>query len=273
MKRKTEAAVSEAVSYIFQSGYFGRSEYVIPQETQLSIGETESAFGNRDGFDEESCFLRMRALPCFDGMEEAEIRTILSRRVFHVVCSESDVALAALESIYELRQKYGLRKFILMTTGASERERLRRTMSVMQDYFSDRYYGLTLNILTYDSDDLRQLRAFALSDDVQLLIVNKEYFIRSNNRIRRPAACLEGVSPLSLLRPARCVALAISENARDIAAVLKRAELFDPLCTVCFTKNAEALSGVPLVDVNGLARKSSVVAEAEGEIDNLQLNI
>ena len=274
MKRKTDAAVSEAVSYIFQSGYFGRSEYIIPREMQLSIEEPEAAFGNTDGFDNESYFLRMRSLPCFDGMEEGAVREILSRRAFHISCGKSDVTLAALESVYELRQKYGIRKFILMTSGAAERERLCRTISVMRDYFSDKYYGLKLDILTYDSNDLRQIRAFALSDDIQLLIVNKEYFIRSNNLMKRASSRLEGLTPVSMIRPARCVALTISESIHEITAVLKHAEVFNPLCTISFTESGRELPGVPLVDINELNRQAQNQAETGStDTDDLQLII
>lgn len=273
MKRKT--TVSETVSYIFQSGYFGRSEYTIPRETQLSIEEPEAAFGNTDGFDNEAYYLRMGSLPCFDGMDKPAVREILSRHAFHVACGKSDVTLAALESVYELRHKYGIRKFILMASGSAERERLSRTISVMRDYFSDKYYGLTLDILTYDSDDLRQLRTFALSDNIQLLIVNKEYFIRSNNLIKRPSPQLEGLSPLSMIRPARCVAFTISENMREITAILKHSEVFAPLCTISFTEKADELPGVPLVDIDELNNKISQeqIAGSVTETDNLQLNI
>lgn len=273
MKRKT--TVSETVSYIFQSGYFGRSEYTIPRETQLSIEEPEAAFGNTDGFDNEAYFLRMGALPCFDGMDKSVVREILSRHAFHVACGKSDVTLAALESVYELRHKYGIRKFILMASGAAERERLSRTMSVMRDYFSDKYYGLTLDILTYDSNDLRQLRTFALSDNIQLLIVNKEYFIRSNNLIKRASPQLEGLSPLSMIRPARCVALTIAENIGEITVILKHSQVFDPMCTISFTEKADELPGVPLVDIDELNSKISQEQISGGisKTDDLQLNI
>ena len=275
MKRKTEASVSEAVSYIFQSGYFGRSEYIIPREMQLSIEEPESAFGNTDGFEEEECFLRMRDFPCFDGMEESAVREILARRIFHIACGKSDVTLAALESVCELRQKYGIRKFLLLADGTADRERLYRTMSVMQHHFSDRYYGLKLNILTYDSEDLRQIRTFALSDDIEILIINKEYFIRSNNLMRRPFDRFGGLSPAAMIGPARCVALTVSERIGDVRSILRHVYLFDPLCTVSFTENSDTLPDVPLVDrrVLGIRTAPEKDSESDPVFDTYQIGI
>jgi len=251
-KTKRKTTISEELAFIFQSGYFGRSEYSIPGESQLTISETESAFGNTDGFDNEEYFTRMRTLPCFNGMEEEEARDILSRRLFHIPLGKTDLSLAALEAVYELRHKHGIRKFLLLTPDAMERETLCRTVSVMQDYFSDKYYGIKLNIMVYNSDNPSMLRTFALSDDIQLLIVNKEYFIRSNNRMKRPSPRLDGLSPISILRPARCVAITISDNLREVRAVLNHVSVFDPLCTVSITKTDAPLADPPTVSVSNI---------------------
>jgi len=267
--------VSDALGFLFQSGYFGRSEYVIPKETQLTIEESEYAFGNSDGFEGEGYFTRMSTLPCFNETEEDKVRDILQKRLFHIVCGKTDIPLTALEAVYEMRQKYGIRKFLLLAPDASEREQLRRTISVMQNHFSDKYYGLKLNIMLYNSDNPEQMRSFALSDDIQLLIVNKEYFIRSNNRIKRPSTRLDGLSPVSVIRPARCVAITISESLSDVRTVLKYAPLFDPLCTLSFTKKGEGADGIPAVDLScfALPEQSSWSDSQERDEDNFHISI
>ena len=146
-KAKRKVSVSDALAFLFQWGYFGRSEYVIPQETQLTIESAEYAFGNTDGFDNEAYYSGMRALPCFGETDEEEANEILSQRHFHIPCGKTDISLTALEAIYEMRQKYGIRKFLLLASDASEREQLSRTISVMQDHFSNKYYGLKLNLM------------------------------------------------------------------------------------------------------------------------------
>lgn len=277
MKRKTDSGetIIEAVSYIFHTGYFGRSEYAVPYEMQLSIGEPESAFGNRDGFNDENYYMNLGMLPCFAGMDEHTVRDILSRRRFQIACGKLDVSLAALESVYALRQKYGIRKFLMLTYDAAERERLTRTFSVMRDYFSDKYYGLNLDITTYDSENLRALRGFALSDNIQLLIVNKEFFIRSNNIMLRPVSSLEGTSPISIIRPARCVALTISEKISDAAAILRHTDIFDPLCTISFTASDESVSDVIPINPNYISSAMSDNSTSSYIIEgnDLQLNI
>ncbi len=274
-KTKRKVSVSEALSYLFGYAPFGRSEYVIPGEQQISIEGSDAAYGNADGFANDAYYARLGTLPCFSGMEEDTVRSILDRRQFHIVCGKTDITLAALESVYELRQKYGVRKFLLLASDAGEREQLTRTLSVMQDYFSDKYYGLKMNITTYDSEELSPLRTFALSDDIQLLIINKEYFIRKNNRIRRPSTRLGGLCPAAILQPARCIAITVSEKLTDVRAVLNHADLFDPLCTICFTKDSTPLKTVPTVaPVQGTApRDSDSEAWEPDETDTLQMHI
>lgn len=272
IKSKRKTSISAELAFIFQSGYFGRSEYVIPKETQLTIEEADAAFGNSDGFAGEDYYARMCTLPCFEGMEEDTVQEILHNRLFHIPCGKTDLPLAALEAVYEMRQKYGIRKFLFLTPDAVEREDLCRTVSVMQNHFSDKYYGLKLNIMVYNSDDPAMLRTFALSDDIQLLIVNKEYFIRSNNRMKRPSSRLDGLSPVSILRPARCVALTVSENLREVRSVLNHVSVFDPLCTLSLTKTDIPLAAPATVLVSD--RKDCPSAEdSADEGENFRINI
>ncbi len=274
MRRKTDEAVREAVSMIFQTGYFGRSEYAIPRDSQLSITESASAFGNSDGFQEKAddYFERMRHLPCFSGMSEEQIREILSKRMFQVVCGKGEGAISVLESAYELRRRYGLRKFLLLTDGAAEREQFLRTLSVMLDYFSDKYCGLELGLTSYDSERVENVRSYALSDDIQLMIVNKEYFIRSNNLLKRPSSHLEGASPVSILQPARCVAFTSSENIRDVSAILRHSEIFHPLCTICFTETEQTMPDIVKIEASFFQRDREETGSAAG-LSDLQFNI
>lgn len=272
VKTKRKTSISDELAFIFQSGYFGRSEYVIPKETQLTIEEADAAFGNSDGFAGEDYYTRLGVLPCFREMEEEAVRDILSERRFHIPCGKADLPLVALEAVYELRQKYGIRKFLFLTPDAVEREQLCHTVSVMQHHFSDKYYGIKLNIMVYNSDDPTMLRTFALSDDIQLLIVNKEYFIRSNNRMKRPYARLDGLTPLSMIRPARCVALTVSENLREVRSVLRHVSLFDPLCTLSLTKTEEPISDTPATLVTEVAESSRTEDPAD-ETENFQITI
>ena len=266
-KAKHKVSVSDALAFIFQWGYFGRSEYVIPTETQLTIEAADAAFGNTDGFDNETYYTGMKDLPCFDGTSDEEIRETLSHRYFHIPCGKTDIPLTALESIYELRQKFGIRKFLLLTSDATERELLSRTISVMQDHFSDKYYGLKLNLMLYDSDNPKQLRSYALSDDIQLLVVNKEYFIRSNNRLKRPCSRLDGLSPAAMLRPARCVAITISDTLKEVRTVLRHASVFDPLCTISFTKTDASLDDPKTVKISDF-QPLDIPASADEQADD-----
>ena len=92
--------------------------------------------------------------------------------------------------------------------------------------------------------------------------------------MKRASSRLEGLSPVSMIRPARCVAFTISENMQEITAVLRHAEVFNPLCTISFTESSNGLPEVPLVDINELNRQTQNQAEADSaDTDDLQLII
>jgi type III restriction enzyme len=76
-----------------------------------------------------------------------------------------------LRTIYELHQKYGFSKFIVVVPSVAIREGTLASLEGMREHLEELYDGTPINAFIYDSNDMGQIRNFATSSGLQLMIM------------------------------------------------------------------------------------------------------
>ena len=101
-----------------------------------------------------------------------------------------------LRTIYELRKHYGFRKFIVVVPSIAIYEGVIKSFEIMQSAFRSLYSNETVNLVRYDGGKLSDLRAFANSSFVEVMVMTMQSFNtakgRYSNRIYRPSEQLPG---------------------------------------------------------------------------------
>ena len=101
-----------------------------------------------------------------------------------------------LRTIYELRQRYGFSKFIVVVPSIAIYEGVIKNFEITRDHFAALYSNETVNLIRYDSSRLSQLRSFAASTFVEILVITIDSFNRATgrypNRIFRTSEQLPG---------------------------------------------------------------------------------
>jgi len=101
-----------------------------------------------------------------------------------------------LRTIYELRKHYGFRKFIVVVPSIAIYEGVVKSFEVMESAFRALYSNETVNLIRYDGGKLSDLRAFANSSFVEVMVMTMQSFNtasgRYSNRIYRPSEQLPG---------------------------------------------------------------------------------
>ncbi|MEX2410141.1 MAG: DEAD/DEAH box helicase family protein, partial [Candidatus Paceibacterota bacterium] len=90
-----------------------------------------------------------------------------------------------LRSIYELNQKYGFKKFIIVVPSIAIREGVLKNLQITQDHFKDLYGNIPLDYFVYNSSNLGKLRNFTTSNNLQVMIINIDSFRRDENIINQ----------------------------------------------------------------------------------------
>ena len=81
-----------------------------------------------------------------------------------------------LRSIYELNRKYGFKKFIIVVPSVAIREGVLSSIDIMREHFKGLYDNVPFDHFVYSSGDLSKVRQFAVSNEIQIMIINIQAF-------------------------------------------------------------------------------------------------
>lgn len=105
----------------------------------------------------------------------------------------------------ELCRRYGLRKFIIVVPSVAIREGVLKTLQITQKHLHELYDSTPYRFYEYDSDNISQIRQFALWDSVDLMVMTIDSFNKAKNVIYQARDRLQGERPVQLIQAARPV--------------------------------------------------------------------
>lgn len=107
-----------------------------------------------------------------------------------------------LRTIYELNKHYGFTKFIIVVPSIAIYEGVFKTDLITRSHFASLYDNNTLNLIPYDGSRPGQVRNFANSSQIQVLLMTIDAFNKKSNNFYKATDKLQG----SGLRPFEFVA-------------------------------------------------------------------
>lgn len=81
-----------------------------------------------------------------------------------------------LRSIFELNRKYGFKKFIIVVPSVAVREGVLSSIDLMREHFKGLFDNVPFDHFVYSSGDLSKVRQFAVSNEIQIMIINIQAF-------------------------------------------------------------------------------------------------
>ena len=112
-----------------------------------------------------------------------------------------------LRTAIELYLKYGLSKFVVVVPSIAIKEGVLSSLNLMKNHFKELYSGLQYDSSVYDSKNIYNLRRFATSNHLQILIMNIASFNKDDNIIRRETDGLNGLAPIDFIRKVQPVVI------------------------------------------------------------------
>lgn len=87
------------------------------------------------------------------------------------------------KTIFELHKQYGFTKFIVVVPSVAIREGVYKSFQITADHFVAQYENTPVRCFIYDSKKLSQVRLFAISGDIEIMIINIDAFKKAENII------------------------------------------------------------------------------------------
>lgn len=114
-----------------------------------------------------------------------------------------------LRTIFELNKKYGFTKFIIVVPSIAIKEGVYKSLQITEEHFRRLYENTIYNYFIYDSQKLEQVRSFATSNNIEIMVINIDAFRKSfvdpekestANIIHRANDRLSGHKPIEFIQ-------------------------------------------------------------------------
>ena len=112
-----------------------------------------------------------------------------------------------LRLVHELFRRFGWSRFVVVVPSIAIREGVRSAMSLLEDHLARLYDGARIRPLVYHSRRIGDLREFAGSPELQVLVMNIDAFNKDANLVRREHDAFHGERPIDLIRKGRPIVL------------------------------------------------------------------
>jgi len=231
LKFKTQAFQTDAVSAVvdlFRGQNWRQDTFTITNEQQLSLDE---GLGVRN------------TLTITDDQLLANMREVQKRHSLQLTgdlagnqfCVEMETGTGKTyvytKTFYELHKQYGFTKFIVVVPSVAIREGVYKSFQITADHFAAAYDNTPCRCFIYDSKKLSQVRLFATSSDIEIMIINIDAFKKSENIINQALDRLNGDAAISFVQSTRPIVVIDEPQSVDNTPKAKEAiASLNPLC-------------------------------------------
>jgi type III restriction enzyme len=134
-----------------------------------------------------------------------------------------------LRTAIELFRRFGLRKFIIVVPSIAIREGVLKTLRITQTHMMQLFGNPPYHFSVYDSDNLSQVRTFALSDGLEVMVMTIDAFARAENVIKVATDQLQGEKPIHLIQAVRPVLILDEPQNMESENRVRALAALDPL--------------------------------------------
>src|SRR5437660_2552341 len=129
----------------------------------------------------------------------------------------------------ELFRRYGLRKFIVVVPSVAVREGVLKTLQITEKHLRALYENIPYRYYIYDSGNLAQVRQFALSDSIEIMVMTIDSFNKASNVINQSTDLLQAENPIHSIKAARPILILDEPQNMESELRVKALSALNPL--------------------------------------------
>ena len=232
----------EAVCDLFRGQEVCRTEFTVTQDTldsqiQLAYAETDLGVGNRLSLLDEEILQNLKDIQLRNGLLPSA--SLASGDFTVEMETGTGKTYVYLRTIFELNKRYGFTKFVIVVPSIAIKEGVYKSLRITEEHFRALYSGTPFEYFVYDSAKLGQVRNFATSSQIQIMVVtvgaiNK----RDVNKIYDANEKTGGEKPIDLIRATRPI-LIVDEPQSVDGGLRGRGKTalaaMNPICTLRYS--------------------------------------
>ncbi len=251
----------EAICDLFNGQEICRTEFTVTLDSadaqaRMAFAENDLGIGNRLTLLDDEILANLHAIQLRHGL--APSPTLDSGDFTVEMETGTGKTYVYLRTIFELNKRYGFTKFIIVVPSVAIKEGVYHTIETAAEHLKGLYAGVPFDSFLYDSAKLGQVRNFATSPQIQIMVmtvgaINKfgdEQMAqseeadddarreKSKNVMYRPSEKTGGEKPIDLIRATRPIL--IVDEPQSVEGGLdgkgkKAMERMKPLCNLRYS--------------------------------------
>ena len=169
------------------------------------------------------------------------------------------------KTIFELNRKYGFTKFIIVVPSVAIREGVYKSFEITKEHFGLQYDNVPCRYFIYNSAKLSDVRQFATSANIEIMIINIDAFKKAENIINQAQDKLNGETAMRYIQDTHPIVIIDEPQSVDNTPKAKEAiASLNPLCVLRYSathrEKINLLYRLTPVDAYqmGLVKQSSV---------------
>jgi len=140
-----------------------------------------------------------------------------------------------LRTALELHRRYGMRKYIVVVPSVAIREGVLKTLRVTERHLRELYHNAPYRYAVYDSANLTQVRQFAMSDGVEIMVMTIDAFNKASNVIHQSTDRLQGETPVHFVQASRPILILDEPQNMESELRIKALTALDPLLALRYS--------------------------------------
>ena len=232
----------EAVCDLFRGQEICRTEFTVAQVTQAWLalsGNTENdlGVGNRLTLPDDQILRNLNdiqlrnSLPPSASLDSGDFTVEME--------TGTGKTYVYLRTILELNKRFGFTKFVIVVPSLAIKEGVYKSLQITRDHFRSLYSGAPYEYFLYDSAKLGQVRNFATSASIQIMVVtvgaiNK----KAVNNLYKDSEKAGGEKPIDLIKATRPIVIVDEPQSVDGGLKgqgRKALAAMYPLCTLRYS--------------------------------------
>jgi type III restriction enzyme len=232
----------ESVCDLFRGQEICRTEFTVTRDATaaqqtLAFAQSDLGIGNRLQLLDDELLTNLGDIQIRNGLRPS---TTLASGDFTVEMETgTGKTYVYLRSIFELNRRYGFTKFVVIVPSVAIKEGVYKTLQITEEHFRSLYANTPFEFFLYDSGKLGQVRNFATSPNIQIMVVTVGAINKKEvNNLYKDTEKTGGEKPIDLIRATRPILIVDEPQSVDGGLEGRGKEALgamNPLCTLRYS--------------------------------------
>jgi type III restriction enzyme len=232
----------EAVCDIFRGQEICRTEFTVTRDTadtqqRMGFAENDIGIGNRLTLLDDDLLKNLNDIQLRNGLPPSA--SLASGDFTVEMETGTGKTYVYLRTVFELNKRYGFNKFVVVVPSVAIKEGVYKSLQMMEDHFRSIYANVPFEYFLYDSSKLGQVRNFATSSQIQVMVVTVGAINKKDvNNLYKDNEKTGGEKPIDLIKATRPILIVDEPQSVDggLEGRGKQAlGMMNPLCTLRYS--------------------------------------